>query len=821
MDYAKYTYLKFAELEDDIANDNSINSIEFEHSAINTDVTESRKFDAGTMFIYGKVNFQNKILLSVLSKTQAKIELLVDDIVIASEIRTLEVGQTAILLLKSFNTNHNGTINVSVKITVLDEGKTVKVLSNMLSAWGYIKEDYAVNECSMQVLPIGQNLIISYVQDGEIYCLTTAAIKNEFVKDDFTYVANGISHCFAEHKTSGEIYFFRVDYNGNLFCSKFAPTLNEQLIDTNVSCVYAKKCASSYAEDILICYIKNNKPMYCTMTGNSIASSGTLDAPKDKYKSVYIAESYVDRMFVVCTTKKDKNYILFTQKDTNLSMFYVSVNANIAFFTQKYLYINNKSDFFEQINADISFNLSKYLNSYQDLLSNRLCETVHSNFAFLSSTYTIDLNPEINYYMSYVQAVQYTYNPHRITFTGDCADWTFASFDVNGDGHLIDNGNLLSKWPFNKIKPCLIKNGEVVCYLNPNNYALKEDGTAADITSGEYDVMIQFPKMYVKFEEDWDGITAYYNTRRANASISVSNKPKAGYSCLSHTKNGVEYDYVYVSAYKTNIDNGVAYCCSGKRPLSDVNHKDFVTNFANYKSSCYTTFSYHFLTYLRILNMLLIGEQYGANMFGYGWLSNQAPTANQLPLTGTMDTSGMYNCIKAPNDTTNQYAAPANAAYHNKIFGLEDLFGSAKTYMDGILFTADKKYLVIDPTNTNSYVNFDGTGYNQYGFNFSGNYLNGWVTLYSVNNSYGILPVNYVATHATGRTYYGVKTKVYKPDRYTSSDGTGSFSNMIFTIGGSYTTYCGLEMWADLDYSLTDNKHNERLMCFPESKRSN
>ena len=55
---------------------------------------------------------------------------------------------------------------------------------------------------------------------------------------------------------------------------------------------------------------------------------------------------------------------------------------------------------------------------------------------------------------------------------------------------------------FNKIKPCLFKNGAVVGYLNPDNFAQFADGTAADITSGNNgDVMIEIPKTGYKISK--------------------------------------------------------------------------------------------------------------------------------------------------------------------------------------------------------------------------------------------------------------------------------------------------------------------------------
>ena len=55
-----------------------------------------------------------------------------------------------------------------------------------------------------------------------------------------------------------------------------------------------------------------------------------------------------------------------------------------------------------------------------------------------------------------------------------------------------------------QLSRCLFKDGGVVVgYLNPNNYAQFEDGSAADITSGtDGDVMVEFPKMYIKISRD-------------------------------------------------------------------------------------------------------------------------------------------------------------------------------------------------------------------------------------------------------------------------------------------------------------------------------
>lgn len=52
--------------------------------------------------------------------------------------------------------------------------------------------------------------------------------------------------------------------------------------------------------------------------------------------------------------------------------------------------------------------------------------------------------------------------------------------------------------------PCLFKDGQEVGKLNRNNFAQFEDGTTADITSGNAgDVMIAFPRHRIKYNYSW------------------------------------------------------------------------------------------------------------------------------------------------------------------------------------------------------------------------------------------------------------------------------------------------------------------------------
>ena len=88
-------------------------------------------------------------------------------------------------------------------------------------------------------------------------------------------------------------------------------------------------------------------------------------------------------------------------------------------------------------------------------------------------------------------------------------------------------------------KPCLFKDGKVVRYLNPNNYAQFEDGTPADITSGDAgDVMVEFPRRGIKISKSESIIT-----------VSMTDNPDdPDFTYYAHSRGDSRRDYFYLGA---------------------------------------------------------------------------------------------------------------------------------------------------------------------------------------------------------------------------------------------------------------------------------
>lgn len=94
---------------------------------------------------------------------------------------------------------------------------------------------------------------------------------------------------------------------------------------------------------------------------------------------------------------------------------------------------------------------------------------------------------------------------------------------------------------FKDIKPCVLLNGVVQYYLNPNDFSKKADGTAADITSGAAgDVMIEIPKIGFK-------ITTVGNT----LTVKITENPAdSNYKYYAHTRaTEGDRNKLYVGAF--------------------------------------------------------------------------------------------------------------------------------------------------------------------------------------------------------------------------------------------------------------------------------
>ena len=128
-------------------------------------------------------------------------------------------------------------------------------------------------------------------------------------------------------------------------------------------------------------------------------------------------------------------------------------------------------------------------------------------------------------------------NPEtRVTYIGDAVGFT----PMRGNNGNLQWGSWQGTDLLKDIKPCVLQNlgggnAQVNYYLNPNNFAQKEDGTSAMINGNDGDVMIEIPERYWKFTDEGTTYT-----------VEVSDKPFSGAVKLAHE---IENGYNQVPFY--------------------------------------------------------------------------------------------------------------------------------------------------------------------------------------------------------------------------------------------------------------------------------
>ena len=244
-------------------------------------------------------------------------------------------------------------------------------------------------------------------------------------------------------------------------------------------------------------------------------------------------------------------------------------------------------------------------------------------------------------------------NPETaVTYTGDCAGFTPATM-----GDSFNWGSWADKWPFNEIKPCLVKNRAVVGYLNPNNYLEFEDGTPADIVSGDAgDCMVEFPKMYLGMSTDAQGLTTVTITNDATVE---------GVYDDAFVYKGKSYSKFYVGAFKGYILNRKLRSLSGKSPTV-VETISYFRTAAQANGEGYEQTQWYQLMLRQALYILLFKNLNSQAALGAGYTGASSKTN-----TGGLNSNGV------------NYGS-SSSSVQVKCMGIEDFWGNIFEWVDGI-----------------------------------------------------------------------------------------------------------------------------------------
>ncbi|UNI72492.1 MAG: tail collar fiber protein [Chaetfec virus UA24_244] len=232
---------------------------------------------------------------------------------------------------------------------------------------------------------------------------------------------------------------------------------------------------------------------------------------------------------------------------------------------------------------------------------------------------------------------------------------------------------------FRGIRPCVVKDGVVQYYLNPDDLTKKEDGTDATITDiAAGDVMVEIPKIGYRFSTD--GKSRF---------IWVTNDPNAEGFCYRAHSTEVEgdCDKIYIGAYLAYNSGNKLYSVSGVKPTANINLTNART-YAAARGEGYELLSFYPLTLLQCLYLIMYKNRNSQEALGMGYVTRNSTSIN------TGGTNGKGPCF---GETTGKQQMC--------LLNIEDFWGNLCQWVDGL-------YCGYDSILRSAFNNFDDTGKN-------------------------------------------------------------------------------------------------------------
>lgn len=288
-----------------------------------------------------------------------------------------------------------------------------------------------------------------------------------------------------------------------------------------------------------------------------------------------------------------------------------------------------------------------------------------------------------------------------VTYFGNNELYTPMSIIWSGNGFKsFDYGDWKDVWFIKDCRPCMMKyDGTVDYYLNPDDYTKKEDGSDSDIanTSYEGNAMIEFPKIYIKYE--------VVDEEKVNISVSNTNVDD-NYHCYPFIdSNGNEIDHTYMSIYDGNIIDTKLRSISGNT-ISYGSFEDFTTYGANNNTESSDIWSIGtFADYQMIMTLLMLVTRSGSISSKLGIPVQGTNNSNVTKFKeGQLNDKGLfYNTYKTGGCT--------------KFFGMENFFGITSKHILGLVKDSEniqKVKMYKTDGGTDDY-NLSGEGYHEIG----------------------------------------------------------------------------------------------------------
>lgn len=327
---------------------------------------------------------------------------------------------------------------------------------------------------------------------------------------------------------------------------------------------------------------------------------------------------------------------------------------------------------------------------------------------------------------------------------------------------------------FNKIKPCLLKEGKVAVYLNPNDYCYTEGGSSVDELRDFFDTMVEFSKLYYRIHQD----ERYTYAEVTDDPASLAD----GFTDYAYSYKGKVREKFYIGAYKGVIKGEKLRSVFGELPTGNKTIGQY-RKAAQANGEGYEILPFNKLTLLQVLYLIRYKSLDSRAALGKG-----VTESSEYKETGGADTDGMYS---GSQDGTKQV----------KCHGIEDFYGNLLEWVDGFV-TTDK--IKIADGNFND----KGDGYEAVA-DLPETVYGGVITDVHGNNKLGFTPKATDDDMCAGEGYYCNYGSTWTDDTVYlpcfggyRSDGAlagafgfvcGSSASSVYSSFGARLAFCGKE----------------------------
>ena len=256
----------------------------------------------------------------------------------------------------------------------------------------------------------------------------------------------------------------------------------------------------------------------------------------------------------------------------------------------------------------------------------------------------------------------------------------------------FDYGDWGNAWFVTNNKPLMLKSdGTVDYYLNPDDYTLKEDGTASDVANTSYDgnAMAQIPLIWIKRYEDDNYLYE----------IISDTQEDEDFKAYAHTRaDGSIADYFYWSMFGASGNTAKTRSLSGQTRSGTMTAQNFIDGALANGSNWYIH-TWSMRECIRTL-LILMGKSTDTQaVFGKGNL--HGGSQSNILTTGTLKDKGQFYGSNAENQQV-------------KVFHIESLWGDQWDWTAGLINNRGTIYAKMTPEGSGYRVT-DVTGYSNTG----------------------------------------------------------------------------------------------------------